>query len=84
LAELPSEQLQVLELAFYQEQSQSEIATQLALPLGTVKSRMRLGFAKLRAALGHGGTHCRRLASGLVSPLPGQVRTCRHARGRLA
>lgn len=56
LAELPSEQLQVLELAFYQEQSQSEIATQLALPLGTVKSRMRLGFAKLRAALGHGGT----------------------------
>ncbi len=55
LAELPSEQLQVLELAFYQEQSQSEIATQLALPLGTVKSRMRLGFAKLRAALGNGG-----------------------------
>lgn len=55
LAELPSEQLQVLELAFYQEQSQSEIATHLALPLGTVKSRMRLGFAKLRAALANGG-----------------------------
>lgn len=55
LAELPSEQLQVLELAFYREQSQSEIAAQLALPLGTVKSRMRLGFAKLRAALGNGG-----------------------------
>ncbi|HTM76866.1 MAG TPA: sigma-70 family RNA polymerase sigma factor [Devosia sp.] len=55
LAELPSEQLEVLELAFYQERSQSEIATQLALPLGTVKSRMRLGFAKLRAALGNGG-----------------------------
>lgn len=54
LAELPSEQLQVLELAFYQEQSQSQIATRLALPLGTVKSRMRLGFAKLRAALGNG------------------------------
>lgn len=57
LAELPSEQLQVLELAFYQEQSQSEIATHLALPLGTVKSRMRLGFSKLRALLGNGGKH---------------------------
>lgn len=55
LAELPSEQLQVLELAFYQEQTQSEIATRLALPLGTVKSRMRLGFSKLRALLGNGG-----------------------------
>lgn len=55
LADLPSEQFQVLELAFYQEQSQSEIATKLALPLGTVKSRMRLGFAKLREALGNGG-----------------------------
>ena len=54
LAELPSEQLQVLELAFYQEQTQSEIATRLALPLGTVKSRMRLGFSKLRALLGNG------------------------------
>ena len=54
LAELPSEQMQVLELAFYQEQSQSEIATRLKLPLGTVKSRMRLGFAKLRTALGNG------------------------------
>lgn len=51
MASLPSEQLQVLELSFYQEQSQSEIATRLALPLGTVKSRMRLGFAKLRAVL---------------------------------
>lgn len=54
LAGLPSEQVQVLELAFYQEQSQSEIATSLKVPLGTVKSRMRLGFAKLRAALGNG------------------------------
>lgn len=54
LAKLPSEQFQVLELAFYQDQSQSEIATHLALPLGTVKSRMRLGFAKLRAALAIG------------------------------
>ncbi len=55
MAGLPSEQMQVLELSFYQEQSQSEIATRLALPLGTVKSRMRLGFAKLRAALGGEG-----------------------------
>ncbi|MCY1556616.1 Sigma-70, region 4 [compost metagenome] len=51
MAGLPSEQLQVLELSFYQEKSQSEIATRLKLPLGTVKSRMRLGFAKLRAVI---------------------------------
>ena len=54
LAGLPPEQFEVLELAFYQDQSQSEIATHLALPLGTVKSRMRLGFAKLRTALANG------------------------------
>jgi len=41
----------VLMLSFYENQSHSEIAEQLGLPVGTVKSRIRLAFGKLRAAL---------------------------------
>ncbi len=55
LRQLPSDQAEVLRLAYFEDKSQSEIATELALPLGTVKSRMRLAFAKLRAALGKSG-----------------------------
>ena len=55
LGQLPSDQAEVLRLAYFEDKSQSEIATELALPLGTVKSRMRLAFAKLRAALGKSG-----------------------------
>lgn len=51
LTELPEEQAEVLKLAFFADQSQSEIASRLKLPLGTVKSRMRLAFAKLRTVL---------------------------------
>jgi RNA polymerase sigma-70 factor (ECF subfamily) len=47
---LPREQRQVIELSYYGGMSQSEIADQLALPLGTVKTRMRLGMQKLRDA----------------------------------
>lgn len=54
LDELPPDQAEVLRLAYYEDNSQSEIATALSLPLGTVKSRMRLAFAKLRAVLGPG------------------------------
>lgn len=54
LAALPPDQAEVLRLAYYEDSSQSEIATALSLPLGTVKSRMRLAFAKLRAVLGTG------------------------------
>ena len=54
LASLPADQAEVLRLAYYEDSSQSEIATALSLPLGTVKSRMRLAFAKLRAVLGPG------------------------------
>lgn len=42
----------VLRLSFFEELSHSAIATQLAIPLGTVKSRLRLAFAKLRVTLG--------------------------------
>ena len=51
MAELPSEQSTVLRLAFVDDLSQREIADQLGLPLGTVKSRMRLAYRKLKTAL---------------------------------
>ncbi|WP_375450678.1 sigma-70 family RNA polymerase sigma factor [uncultured Devosia sp.] len=55
LAALPGDQAEVLKLAFFEDQSQSAIATALNVPLGTVKSRMRLAFVKLRAAIGRSG-----------------------------
>ena len=48
---LPPEQLELLKMSFYKEASHSAIAAELGLPMGTVKSRIRLAFAKLRAAL---------------------------------
>ncbi len=51
LREMPSEQRQVLILAYFGGLSHSAIADQLGLPLGTVKKRIRLGMAKLRGAL---------------------------------
>jgi RNA polymerase sigma-70 factor, ECF subfamily len=51
LAEIPIEQKQVIMLAFVDDISQSEIAERLNLPLGTVKSRMRLAYARLRKSL---------------------------------
>jgi len=51
MAKLPSEQRQVLELAFYGGMTQSEIAEQTRIPLGTVKTRTLLAMKKLRQAL---------------------------------
>lgn len=51
MAGLPAEQFEVIRLAHFDELSQSEIATKLRLPLGTVKSRTRLGLDRLRAEL---------------------------------
>ena len=48
LGGLPPEQLKVIQLSFIDGLSQSEIAATLGLPLGTVKSRMRLAYEKLR------------------------------------
>lgn len=51
MAKLPAEQRQVLELAFYNGLTQSEIAEQTGIPLGTVKTRTLLAMKKLRAVL---------------------------------
>ncbi|HEY9631769.1 MAG TPA: sigma-70 family RNA polymerase sigma factor [Coleofasciculaceae cyanobacterium] len=51
LAQLSENQRQVLEMVYYQGLSQSEIAQQLNLPLGTVKTRSRLGLLKLKQTL---------------------------------
>jgi len=47
LATLPSEQLEILELAYFSGHTQVEIARMLGVPLGTVKGRTRLGLKKL-------------------------------------
>lgn len=49
LAVLSEEQRQVVRLSFFEDRPHSEIATRLSLPLGTVKSRLRLALIKLRA-----------------------------------
>lgn len=45
---LPAEQRQLIELAFFEGYSHSELAELLHLPLGTVKTRLRMGMQKLR------------------------------------
>jgi RNA polymerase sigma-70 factor (ECF subfamily) len=51
VASLPREQAEVISLAFFADKAHSEIAGELGLPLGTVKSRLRLAIARLRGAL---------------------------------
>jgi len=46
---LPASQAQVVYLSFYEGKSHSDIAQQLGIPLGSVKSRMRLAFNRLRS-----------------------------------
>jgi len=57
MAGLSAEQRQVLELAFFSGLSHSELAKRLELPLGTVKTRIRLGLRRLRAFLGDSDPH---------------------------
>ena len=51
LAALPDNQSEVIELAYFEGYSQSEMAKRLGQPLGTIKTRVRLAMQKLKAAL---------------------------------
>ena len=51
LGELPADQREVIELAYFQGLTCSEIAKRVAIPIGTVKSRVAAAMDKLRAAL---------------------------------
>jgi len=51
VSQLPEEQREMLRAAFFLGQSHSEIAEATGLPLGTVKSRIRLAFGKLKKVL---------------------------------
>jgi RNA polymerase sigma-70 factor (ECF subfamily) len=52
LAVLSEDQLRVVELSFFEERAHAEIAQTLRIPLGTVKSRLRLAMNRLRGLLG--------------------------------
>lgn len=54
LQDLPEEQVSLLRLAFFDGLSHRDIAERLGVPLGTVKSRLRLAFDKLRKVLDRG------------------------------
>ncbi len=51
LATLPDAQRETIELAYFGGYTQNEIAQRMAVPLGTVKGRMRIGLQKLRGVL---------------------------------
>jgi RNA polymerase sigma-70 factor, ECF subfamily len=51
LVELPAAQRQALELSYYEGLSHSEIAERLKEPVGTIKTRIKLGMSKLKTSL---------------------------------
>ena len=57
VAELPQAQQQAIELAYYEGLSHAEIAQRLNQPLGTVKTRIKLGMSKLRDSLQQWRSH---------------------------
>jgi RNA polymerase sigma-70 factor (ECF subfamily) len=53
LAVLPAEQRRLIEAAFFEGYTHSELATRFGLPLGTVKTRIRAGIVAMRQRLEH-------------------------------
>ena len=51
LAELSADQSHIIKLSYFHEKAHAEIARELGIPLGTVKSRLRLAMMKLRGLL---------------------------------
>lgn len=51
LSELPEDQRRTVQLAYFEGRTQSEVAEALGIPLGTVKTRLRLAFGRLRTSL---------------------------------
>jgi RNA polymerase sigma-70 factor, ECF subfamily len=68
LGALPREQAAVVSLAFYDGKSHGEIAATLAIPLGTVKSRLRLAFERIRHALEEAASPAARPAAMRLPP----------------
>jgi len=52
IAALPEEQAALIRMAYFEDKAHGQIAAETALPLGTVKSRLRLALARLRRVLG--------------------------------
>ncbi len=52
IVELPPEQAEVIRHAFFQDKAHAQISADLGIPLGTVKSRLRLAINRLRQAMG--------------------------------
>lgn len=55
LADLPADQRDALDLAYFQGLSHTEIAERTGIPLGTIKTRIRTGLQRLRDAMTKGG-----------------------------
>lgn len=53
LHDLPKDQVQLIDMAFFQGYSHSEISEALKLPLGTVKTKIRNGLLALKNSLGY-------------------------------
>lgn len=51
LATLPVEQRETVQLAYFEGNTHSEIAERLGVPVGTVKTRLRLAYGRLRESL---------------------------------
>ena len=52
VAALPADQAEVVRLSFFEDRPHSEIERALGIPLGTVKSRLRLAMTRLRKVMG--------------------------------